>query len=299
MRVFDCFLFFNELDLLEIRLHTLDPVVDKFIISEASHTFAGHPKPLHFRDNQSRFAAFKHKIVHQVVDDTLTAFDREHPEAEFFTPKRRSFVHKSGGTPLMKLNPTFRREVYQRDALIRPILSEVRDADMVMLSDLDEIPRPQAVREVAQKCREGDIFHFRQQWFMYFLNVLTRKEWFGTRACTLRTLKTLGSVDLLRFPMEDRSMQRGEIVEDGGWHFSFLGGTRKVKEKLRAYDYQGRRSRWLLKVIELFMKDRLERQIAQNRDIFLDGRSFETVPIDESFPRFIIENRHALQALIK
>jgi hypothetical protein len=68
-RIFDCFTFLNEFDLLEIRLHELAPVVDRFVIAESPVTFTGRPKPLHFLDNRARFAAFADKIIHIVVDD--------------------------------------------------------------------------------------------------------------------------------------------------------------------------------------------------------------------------------------
>jgi len=79
-RIFDCFTFLNEFDLLEIRLHELAQVVDRFVIAESPVTFTGRPKPLHFLDNRARFAAFADKIIHIVVDDqpvTDSAWERE------------------------------------------------------------------------------------------------------------------------------------------------------------------------------------------------------------------------------
>lgn len=67
--IYDCFSFFNELDLLEIRLNTLDKVVDKFILFESTLTHTGNPKPLYYAENKDRFAKFSDRIVHIVVND--------------------------------------------------------------------------------------------------------------------------------------------------------------------------------------------------------------------------------------
>ena len=69
--VYDCFQFFNELDILKIRLNVLSPVVDKFVISEATETFSGLPKPLYYEENKEMFREFEDKIIHQVVTDEI------------------------------------------------------------------------------------------------------------------------------------------------------------------------------------------------------------------------------------
>ena len=68
--VYDCFQFFNELDILNLRLHIMSPIVDKFVISEATTTFSGLPKPLYYEENKEMFKEFEDKIIHVVVDDT-------------------------------------------------------------------------------------------------------------------------------------------------------------------------------------------------------------------------------------
>ncbi|HZX73462.1 MAG TPA: hypothetical protein VFE57_03515, partial [Cyclobacteriaceae bacterium] len=67
--VVDCFTFFNELDLLEIRLNILNETVDRFVLVEATRTFQNNPKPLYFNENKKRFEAFLPKITHIIVDD--------------------------------------------------------------------------------------------------------------------------------------------------------------------------------------------------------------------------------------
>ena len=78
--VYDCFQFFNELDILKLRMHVLSDVVDKFVISESTVTFSGDKKPLYFQENEEMFAEFSDRIIHRIVDDTpmdVSAFLRE------------------------------------------------------------------------------------------------------------------------------------------------------------------------------------------------------------------------------
>lgn len=119
--IYDCFPFFDELDVLEIRLNELDPVVDKFVLVEATVTHSGKPKPLHFQNNKERFAAFLDKIIHVVVEDM--------PQSK---------------------NPWL-REHFQRDCVVRGLTNAAPD-DIVMLSDADEIPRASVVATMTPPC---------------------------------------------------------------------------------------------------------------------------------------------------
>ena len=79
--VYDSFQFFNELDILLLRMHILNDVVDRFVISESTVTFSGDAKPLFYEENKEMFKEFQHKIIHNVVDDTpmdCDAFTRDH-----------------------------------------------------------------------------------------------------------------------------------------------------------------------------------------------------------------------------
>jgi beta-1,4-mannosyl-glycoprotein beta-1,4-N-acetylglucosaminyltransferase len=157
-----------------------------------------------------------------------------------------------------------------------------------MISDLDEIPNP-AHLERAREAFTADVYAFCQKWYMYYLNVYCDREWFGTRACKFRYLRGK-SIDLLRFHLESRKEQVGVILENGGWHFSFLGGAERIREKLDAYSYQGRRSRLFLKLADMLFPDRIDRKINSNADIFYSGRRFTTVELDDSFPKYLLDN---------
>jgi len=298
LKLFDVFLFFNELDLLELRLNTLYDVVDFFVISEATVTFSGHPKPLIFAENAKRFERFSDKIIYNLVDSTPISFVNFVPPNEYFTKRDVSYSHKSSGVPLKQLSMDFQREVFQRDSAINGLLGRAKAGDLIMISDLDEIPNPKAVKEAVSIYKSGAICTFSQRWYMYFFNVISDREWFGTRICDFETLSGK-SIDLIRYHLENRDMQPGPIIENGGWHFSFLGGQERVREKLKAYSYQGRRSQIFLRFIDAIFPSRIARKIEKNQDIFSTGRVFKTVPIDDSFPSYLRENISRFQHLVK
>jgi beta-1,4-mannosyl-glycoprotein beta-1,4-N-acetylglucosaminyltransferase len=298
MKVFDIFPFFNELDLLELRLNILSPHVDYFVISESTVTFSGLPKPLYYSENKGRFKKFEGKIIHNVVDSTPNDFSQFVPPNKYYTDWDRSYPHKSNGVPLRKLSLSFQREVFQRDSVINGLIGRASEQDLIMISDVDEIPNPEFLKAPESRYEPGRIYNFAMRWFMYRVNVMCDHEWFGTRICRFRELEGR-SVDLLRYHLEDRSQQPGPIVENAGWHLSFLGGHDAVKYKLKAYDYQGRKTRWLLNLMDRLFRNRVERKIRNNEDIFNTGRKFTMVDMEKVYPPEILHQLNRFQHHIK
>ena len=133
--IYDCFQFFNELDLLDIRLNTLDPIVDYFVITESTVTFSGKKKPLYYRDNKELFDRFNHKIIHNIIDHT--------PEYKGVTP--------------------FDRDSYQKSSRLDLIKDECAGDDVIIMSDLDEIPRPEKILEILNEFDHDKVYHFAQE----------------------------------------------------------------------------------------------------------------------------------------
>lgn len=113
--IYDCFTFFNELDVLEIRLNELNDVVDKFVLVESPITFTGKPKPLFYKENLSRFEKFNHKIIH-IIDDEIIEGNDKHWE----------------------------REAHQRNKIMAGLAS-CDPEDTILISDADEIPKAECV----------------------------------------------------------------------------------------------------------------------------------------------------------
>lgn len=263
-KIFDCFPFFNELELLELRLNELGDVVDFFVLAEATTTHRGVAKPLVFERNKDRFAAFLHKIVHVVVDDM-----------------------PGGGTTERE---RWTRENFQRQALLRG-LGDASGRDFVIVSDLDEIPRPSAIESIA---RRRDLiptrYTFEMRMFWYYLNLeqgepwtmatmgrrmnvvdanqfrLFGKPWATPRRQPKRLAKT---IKYFRMPM------RWRVVPDGGWHFTFMNGPEAVREKLFNYPHVMPDAEITLDTARARISDAV------------NGSGFHIRPIDDQFPRYL------------
>lgn len=194
-RVFDTFPFFNELDMLELRLSILDPVVDRFVLVESTVTYSGLAKPLYFADNKARYARWQDRIEHVVVDDT--------PDTGTWR---------------------WGREYHQRDQIMRG-LAACRCDDLVLLSDVDEIPDPEAV---AARTRGG----YHQEYMLYYLNCRHMNEDFiGTTALYYFQFAAMG-------PQATRH-RRWDFprIERGGWHFAYAMPAARIRAKLKAFSH--------------------------------------------------------------
>lgn len=281
--VYDCFTFFNELDLLEIRLNTLDAVVDKFVIAEATRTHTGKHKDLVFQLNQSRFARFLDKIIYVVVEDLIS-------EDEVAQDK---------------YNLPWINENRQRNALRRGVENASQD-DIIMVSDLDEIPKPELVN-IARICLEkGDqSVRFEMDFYNYYLNFKN----FSYPKWTLGTVGVKYSAFLIgnifrgfkcdRYTQATendgptfnklRFMKCSTVLRNAGWHFSFLGGIDAIQKKLAAFSHSEFSS---------VPRDVLERRLLEGKDLFgRVGVSFGVV-LDVVFPKYVVENKTKFAHLI-
>ena len=278
---FDCFIIFNELDLLEIRLNVLKDVVDKFVVVEATRTHTGKPKPLYFWENKARFAAFADKIIHVVVDDFP-----EPPEG--YTERQASWM----------------REDFQRNAMIRG-LAGARPEDFVIISDVDEIPRPEVVAQI-KAIRPTGVTALGIEVFCYYLNFknYTHYEITAPKLLSYATLMNPKTYEGMR-PLVNhdpwvnrgpsttniRCMRPDRVIKHAGWHFSYLGGAEVIIRKIGAIaiEYANEKNTnaaWLTEVIE------------KGEDITGCGGRYFAVPLDARYPKYILDNRGKYAALI-
>lgn len=280
---YDCFTFFNELDLLEIRLNTLSGVVDYFVIAEATRTYTGKPKELLFDRNRERYANFLDRIRYVVVDNLLSENE----------------VAKDS------YNLTWVNENRQRNALIKG-LEDAHNDDIVLLSDMDEIPRPLSIlkaKEELQKNRSSVRLEMRSYNFYINFENYTCSSWLlGT--IVVKYGDFIGA-DLTRRVECDRYTQKSEnsgstlqklrflkselIIDDAGWHFSFLGGIDAIQRKLEAFSHSEFGS---------VPREMLEMRLRSGNDLFGRNGRFFGVPIDSSFPEFIVENQLRFSGLL-
>jgi Glycosyltransferase family 17 len=155
MRRFDCFPFFNELDLLLVRLHELAPIIDRFVLVEATKTHSGHDKPLYFQENRDRFTPFLDKIVHVVAAN----------------------LPQTG-------NP-WDAEAFQRNAILIGLeRCEPAPDDLITICDADEIPRRTAIESFV-----GEVAALGMPLYYYYLNCLTGGHWSSGRICRYGRLR--------------------------------------------------------------------------------------------------------------
>ena len=220
--IVDSFPFFQELDLLEVRLTVMDPVVDRFVIVEGTRTYSGQPKPLRLEQAKERFSRWWPKIDYIVVDDWP------------------------------KTDNAWITENHQRNALARG-WAKLQDDDIIISSDLDEIPNPDTVRRYLGM---KGVKWFMQRDFRTFFNAqnVNKPLWRGgSRMVTYGEFKRLGELRKFKYckfgPREVnqgatavklRRMRDVILLPNGGWHFSFLGGVDAIIRKVQAYSHQER-----------------------------------------------------------
>ena len=278
--IYDCFSFYNELDLLEIRLNVLKDVVDKFVLAEATVTHTGQPKSLCYEENKSRFAEFADRIIHIVVDD----FPKP-PEG--YTLRQASWM----------------RENWQRNGLARGLL-DLKPDDMVLISDIDEIPSPEAIGQALQ-C--NGVVQFNQLFANFYVNYINyiRPFWFGTKAlryskftddATYSKMKSTEYVDenINKLPTltKVRFLEPNVVINHAGWHFSYLGGADAVLSKARSIAH-----------VE-YVNDQtnsvefIKSMIDSGQDVTGCGYRFFAVPLDYRFPAYLLKNQMRFSRLI-
>lgn len=230
MAIYDCFSFFNEVDLLKVRLEMMNPIVDKFVIVEMNKTYRGIDKPYNFLNHIDEFEKYKDKIIY--INPT--------------------------NIPEYKGDGDWTIENYSRNSIMQG-LKECKPDDIIICSDLDEIPNPNIFSNPKQfkisKLPDRSIKRIikiilknkswwliksfnnwmnlleytpvacQQDMFYYFFNCKCKTKWYGTVICKYKNLKTT----------QDLRRVRGAIpyIKEAGWHCSYFGGIESIKEKLK------------------------------------------------------------------
>lgn len=195
--IYDCFLFHNELDLLEIRLNELKDVVDRHVLVESTITFQHNPKSLHYEQNKERFKEFHDKIIHIVVDDAPTT------------------------------NP-WDTEFFQRNA-IRRGLGDCKDEDLIIVADADEIPSPFALN-IYQRSPVKRLRAFKQIYTHYYFNCVVNGNWALSRILPYEVFRQYPDVQQIR-------ESHAEVLFRGGWHFSYLGDWQRLVDKVKSFSH--------------------------------------------------------------
>lgn len=263
MTVYDCFTFFQEVDLLELRLRELSGPVDRFVIVEATRTHKGDARDLVLPQHAARFAPWADRIVYVPVDDL-----------------------PDGDTPAS----IWRREMAQRNAITRGLAGAAPD-DVVLISDVDEIPR----RGMIPRTLPDDVLLIYEQTLHYYdLNTrCTSLTWKGTRATQAQNVIAL-TPDGVRYDHASRGgFPQLVRIARGGWHFSYFGGVAAIQNKLGSFLHQ-----------ELVNADTsdpaaIAARVAAAADVYgRDGQQFTIGPADD-LPLTVLRDPMAWRGLFR
>ncbi len=262
MKLIDCFMYFDEDLILDIRLNTLEGNVDKFVIVEATKNHNGKDKKLNFKIEN--FSKFKNKIHYIVVDDL---------PINVKSPKKGWHENHA-------------RDQFQRNSIEKGY-KECDDEDLIMISDIDEIPDPKKIKEFIIKNKYAC---FLQKNFQSKLNLLntTNSTWPGTKICQKKYLKSpqwLRNLKAKKKPFWKIFKNQIQLIENGGWHFSFLKSPEAIRNKIISYSHQEYNTENFTNI------DLIKKRISLGEDLFQRKIEYKKVDIDDTFPEYIIKNK--------
>ena len=258
MAIYDCFQYFDEDHIVDLRLNILNEYVDYFVISESTKTHQGKDKKINFK--LEKFSKFKNKIKFIIAD---------------FTDEINFKKHKGGESPI---------EQHQRNSLIKGI-RDVGSEDLIILSDSDEIPDLTKLKNVDKNKK---YIAFSQKMFTYKLNLhnLSESNWIGSRMTKKKNISTMQSLRNLKFkkyPFWRIDKKNLQIIE-GGWHFSYMHKPEQILKKIKSFSH----GEFDNKDINVKL---IEQKILNNEDIFNRGFSLKKIKLDESYPKYILDNK--------
>ena len=257
MKTYDCFTFFNELDLLEIRLQEMWDVTDYFVIAESNLSHSGKPKPYYFLENKERFNQYMDKIRHIDVNDM--------PETQD-SWVREKFQRFSLGKGLYDLNPE----------------------DIIIVSDLDEIPRAEAVDMIKSDENNYAKYVLTIPMFQYKINYMKIFERSKQRNIMLTRGRAFTNAQQEReftFPwIPDHSDQ--VYIEHGGWHWSYFGDDNHAITKIKNFAHTETDREDLIAThnIEWMIENKYGHHGPKHEE------RFEIVVVDDYFPKCITDN---------
>ncbi len=199
-KVYDCFLFFNELEVLKLHLEELYDHVEKFVLVESCQTFSGNKKPFYFEENKQDFSKYLDKIIHIKL--------KKWQETD---------------------NP-WERESYQRSELIQG-LKDLETTDFVIVSDVDEIVKPKEIPKIlARLSRKKAVLGCKCDFYRFYLNRKDPSPLIGPAVASFATVKRLGTDGI-------RKQRYKHLYPSGGWHFSNMGGFSSYQEKIHSFSH--------------------------------------------------------------
>tara|TARA_B100000029_G_scaffold422941_1_gene429905 strand:+ start:1803 stop:2612 length:810 start_codon:yes stop_codon:yes gene_type:complete len=259
--VYDCFSYWDEDLLLDLRLNILNEHVDYFVIVEGNKTWQNNPKK--FRFNINNYIKFKEKIRYIKVEDL--------PDGD---------------------NP-YLRENHQRNSISRGLYN-AKDKDIIIISDLDEIPNPEAIKKFNSSKRYAV---FKQKHFYYKFNLQSESHpyWYGSKICLKKYLKSPQWLRELKFKKRPfwrfDKYRLNNIIEEGGWHFCNLKSPEDLLYKYKNLCETNDPVNFKEKIKEKYLNlESIRNKVNFGDDIIGRDHKYKKIKIDKSFPKYLLEN---------
>ena len=287
--IIDCFPFFNELDLLDIRLKLLDNIVDKVVLVESTRTFTLSKKKLFYRENEDRYKKYKNKIIHIIVDDSPALFNK------FFIHKPKNIFWLLKNKKSIFLN-AHDIDFYQKNQVFKG-LKNCDENDILILSDLDEIPNPLIFEDLETLKRGNTALEL--DLYCYFLNgkvfnIDNKKniKWTGPSITQFKNFRSFH---------DERSEARNSFkndskfrkIQNAGWHFTYLGGLKSLNFKIKSTAHTELNTR------TINTQTNLKKMI--NSGVFVGNQKWKAIykPLESIFPENLCSLFYEYPNLIK
>lgn len=241
MKIVDCFIFYNELDLLKYRLEILYPFVDYFVLVEATRTHAGKIKPLFYQDNKDLFKKYQDKIIY-ICDDKLDA-----------DPKFSFSRNYDDGI--------WKNENHQRNSIqdgLNMVPEGLSGDDYILISDIDEIPNPDIIEYIRETKQKIDCMSLIMTMFYYNLTMINQQKWYHPKIMSYEFYCDVFE----KTPQKCRLIETRQSIKNGGWHLSYFGSPEFIKNKITNFAHQEFNNSEYTDV------SAIERKMKQKQDLF-------------------------------
>jgi beta-1,4-mannosyl-glycoprotein beta-1,4-N-acetylglucosaminyltransferase len=255
-KIIDCFIFYNELKMLEFRLKELYNDIDYFILVESTKTFTNKDKILYYEENKNMFKKYSDKIIHIIIEDSPN-----------------------------DINP-WNVESFQRNCIDRGINKlSLYDNDLIIISDVDEIPNMKTIKKIIEKKNKNKIikrknkndpseinnlYYLEQSFYYYNLNTKLEEIWQKSKILNYKTYLKYNCN-----PNDIRSIKNKNAIKNGGWHFSYFGDIKFIMNKINNFSHQEYNNN------NYNNKNIIEQKIKNKESLFNDTK-FEYIKIEDN-----------------
>ena len=228
MKIYDCFMFYDEDLVIDLRLNILNEHVHEFVIVESKFTHSGKKRELLFDIN--KYSKFKKKINYIVLENEPVDLEIVH-DNDTDDKKNSKYIMNA-----------LKRENFQRNG-IKKGLTNAEPGDLILVSDVDEIPN---LSNLNLNEINDSIILFKQNFYYYKFNLkLEDMPWLGTKGCKYKNLKSpqwLRNIKDKKYPFwrldvlfSDKKYSNIKFIDNGGWHFSNMKTPEEIEKKMRTY----------------------------------------------------------------